>query len=157
MWEKYLFNPQADYLERVAYPVMKSACEFWLDRLVKDKDGSLVAPDEWSPEHGPWEDGVAYAQQLISHLFEKTIEAGKLIPSEREFIAALEMKYAQLDKGLHIGSWGQLKEWKYTEDDPQDTHRHLSHLIALYPGDAVSPLTMPEYAKAIGKSLDARG
>ena len=156
LWEKYLFNPQADYLERVAYPVMKSACEFWLDRLVKDKDGSLVAPDEWSPEHGPWEDGVAYAQQLISHLFEKTIEAGKLIPSEREFIAALEMKYAQLDKGLHIGSWGQLKEWKYTEDDPQDTHRHLSHLIALYPGDAVSPLTMPEYAKAIGKSLDAR-
>ena len=62
LWEKYLFNPQADYLERVAYPVMKSAfVSFDWVSLVKDKDGSLVAPDECSPEHESWEDGVAYA------------------------------------------------------------------------------------------------
>lgn len=156
LWEKYLFEPQADYLERVAYPVMKSACEFWLDRLVKDKDGRWVAPEEWSPEHGPWEDGIAYAQQLIADLFENTIEAGKLLGTDNVFIKELEARYARLDKGLHIGSWGQLKEWKHAEDDPKDTHRHLSHLIALYPGDAVSPLTTPEYAEAISKSLDAR-
>lgn len=156
LWDKYQFDPQEKYLINTAYPVMKSACEFWLDRLIKDKDGNWVAPDEWSPEHGPWENGVAYAQQLICDLFKNTIEAGKLIGTEKEFIKELETKYARLDKGLSVGSWGQLKEWKYTEDDPQDTHRHLSHLIALYPGDAVSALTMPEYAKAIEKSLDAR-
>lgn len=156
LWDKYQFDPQEKYLINTAYPVMKSACEFWLDRLIKDKDGNWVAPDEWSPEHGPWENGVAYAQQLICDLFKNTIEAGKLIGTEKEFVKELETKYARLDKGLSVGSWGQLKEWKYTEDDPQDTHRHLSHLIALYPGDAVSALTMPEYAKAIEKSLDAR-
>lgn len=156
VWDKYLFDPQNDYLTNIAYPVMKSACEFWLDRLVQNKEGKWVAPNEWSPEHGPWEDGVAYAQQLIADLFENTMEAGKLINSEKDFVRELEVKYAQLDKGLQIGSWGQLKEWKYTEDDLQNTHRHLSHLIALYPGNAISPLKTPDYAKAVEKSLDAR-
>ncbi len=156
IWEKYLYDPQKDYLVNVAYPVMKSACEFWMDRLVLDKQGYWVAPDEWSPEHGPWEDGIAYAQQLIADLFENTIEAGRQIGTDNVFIKELEEKYNRLDKGLAVGSWGQLKEWKYTEDDPKDTHRHLSHLIALYPGNALSPLETPEYARAVAKSLDAR-
>jgi len=43
---------------------MKNACEYWFDRLKEGSDGRLIAPDEWSPEQGSWEDGVAYAQQL---------------------------------------------------------------------------------------------
>jgi len=43
-----------------------------------------------------------------------------------------------MDKGLKIGSWGQLQEWKYEMDSPTDTHRHLSHLIGLYPGYAIT-------------------
>ena len=46
VWDKYLFDPQRDYLEQEAYPVMKSACRFWLDRLIVDDDGKLVAPNE---------------------------------------------------------------------------------------------------------------
>lgn len=156
VWDKYLFNPDREYLRDKAYPVMKSATEFWLDRLIQDENGKWVAPDEWSPEHGPWEDGLPYAQQLIAALFENTLAAGKLLGTDREFLQALEEKYNLLDKGLAIGSWGQLKEWKQTEDDPQDTHRHLSHLIAMYPGGAVSLFDTPELAAAVKKSLDAR-
>lgn len=29
-------------------------------------------------------------------------------------------------------------EWKVEKDSPSDTHRHLSHLVGLYPGYAVS-------------------
>lgn len=155
LWDKYQFDPQDDYLIKVAYPVMKSACEFWLDRLIKDKEGKWVASNEWSPEHGPWEDGVPYSQQVISYLFKKTIEEGSHINSEKAFVEELEEKYAQFDKGMKIGSWGQLKEWKYREDDSLNTHRHLSHLIALYPGDWISPFETPAYAKAVEKSLDA--
>jgi len=43
-----------------------------------------------------------------------------------------------MDKGLRIGSWGQLQEWKVEKDSPTDMHRHLSHLIGLYPGYAVA-------------------
>lgn len=157
LWDKYLYDPQEDYLKNIAYPVMKSACEFWLDRLFVDDEGKLLAVNEWSPEHGPWENGVAYAQQIICDLFKNTIEAGKISGTDTEFVKELEQKFSQLDNGLNIGSWGQLKEWKYTEDDPENKHRHISHLFALYPGKGISPIYTPEYAEAARKTLDARG
>lgn len=156
VWEKYLFAPDKEYLEKKAYPVMKSACEFWMNRLIRNAEGKWVAPDEWSPEHGPWEDGVAYAQQLIASLFANTLNAACIIEDTPAFISALQAKYDMLDKGLTIGSWGQLREWKLTDDDPTDTHRHLSHLIALYPANAISTLKDKELVEAVKKSLNAR-
>jgi alpha-L-fucosidase 2 len=157
IWDKYLFNPDRDYLEKKAYPVMKTACQFWLDRLIVDDDGSLVAPHEWSPEHGPSESGIAYAQQIIADLFANTIEAGKILGNDGDFVGELENTYKRLDKGLKIGDKGLLREWKYTNDDMNDKHRHVSHLMALHPAKAVSPMLNPEYAEAARKSLDARG
>ena len=43
------------------------------------------------------------------------------------------------------------------EDTPLDTHRHTSHLIAVYPGRQITPDATPELAKAAGVSLTARG
>ena len=59
--------------------------------------------------------------------------------------------------GPKIGRWGQLQEWMVDRDDPNDHHRHLSHLIAVHPGRQISPLTTPELAKAAAVSLGARG
>lgn len=157
LWDRYTFNPDSVYLKDVAYPVMKSACEFWLDRLFMDDQGKWIAPNEWSPEHGPWENGIAYVQQIIWDLFDNTIKAGKIIGTDTEFIDLLEKYFDHLDNGLHIGNWGQLREWKYTEDDSTNKHRHVSHLIALYPGKAISPILNPEYADAAKRILEARG
>lgn len=157
IWDKYLFNPEREYLELTAYPVMKSACEFWIDRLIVDDDGKLVAPNEWSPEHGPWESGIAYAQQLIWELFSNTIDAGKILGSDMDFINQLEEKFKRLDNGLAIGKWGQLREWKHAQDDPESKHRHVSHLIGLYPGKMISPILNKSYADAARKTLEARG
>lgn len=157
LWEKYQYDLDSTYLRDIAYPVMKSACEFWIDRLFVDDEGNLVAPNEWSPEQGPWENGVPYAQQLIADLFRNTIEAGDILHVDGPFIQLLQEKYKALDKGLHIGSWGQLKEWKFTEDDPNNKHRHVSHLVGLYPGNAISPIQTPEFAKAAATTLNARG
>lgn len=157
IWDKYLFDPDENYLKTIAYPVMKSACEFWLDRLFLDDEGKWLAPNEWSPEQGPWENGVAHAQQIIADLFANTVKAGKILGNDTDFINELENKLQHLDNGLHIGSWGQLREWKYTEDDPENKHRHISHLVALYPGKGISPIKNPEYAKAAEIILNARG
>jgi hypothetical protein len=43
------------------------------------------------------------------------------------------------------------------EDTPLDTHRHTSHLIAVYPGRQITPDGTPDLAKAAGVSLAARG
>lgn len=136
---------------------MKSACDFWLSRLKTATDGTLVAPNEYSPEHGPHEDGTSFAQQLIWDLFTNTIKASQVLNVDASYRSTLQTKLSQLDPGMHIGSWGQLREWKYTNDDPADTHRHQSYAICLYPGQQLLPLSRPDLAQAITVSLDHRG
>lgn len=157
IWDNYLFNPREDYLRKLAYPVMKAACEFWLDRLIVGDDGKLLAPNEWSPEHGPWEAGIAHAQQLIKELFDNTIFAGELLGTEVEFVRELKAVNSRLDNGQAIGSWGQLREWRNHQDDEKEQHRHVSHLIGLYPGRIISPMLDEKYAEAARKTLLARG
>ena len=42
-------------------------------------------------------------------------------------------------------------------DDPNDHHRHTSHLFAVFPGQQISIAGTPEFAAAAKKSLVARG
>jgi alpha-L-fucosidase 2 len=42
-------------------------------------------------------------------------------------------------------------------DDPKDTHRHISHLFGLYPGNQISPYRTPEIFDAARTSLIYRG
>ena len=157
LWQHYRYNLDKAYLRETAYPVMRAACEYWFDRLKVNADGKLVAPDEWSPEHGPWEDGVAYAQQLVYALFEATLAATDALQISDGFVEELESKFEQLDNGLHVGSWGQIREWMHTEDARGDNHRHLSHLMALFPCDGISYLKDKRYAEAAKVSLNSRG
>ena len=58
---------------------------------------------------------------------------------------------------MQIGKWGQLQEWIKDWDDPQDNHRHVSHLYALYPGNQITPEQTPELFDAARTSLIHRG
>lgn len=165
LWQHYAYTQDFTYLQEVAFPTMKSACEYWFDRLCLGTDGKLIAPDEWSPEQGPWEDGVAYAQQLIWQLFSETLQAVDAmkrqgIQVEAEFASQLEDKFAKLDNGLAIGSWGQIKEWKEDKENLDkfgNDHRHLSQMIALYPGNQISYNRDADLAGAAKKTLESRG
>jgi alpha-L-fucosidase 2 len=156
LWEHYAFGGDQDYLKNFAYPILKEICEFWEDRLKALPDGRLVVPMGWSPEHGPTEDGVTYDQEIVWDLFTDYIEAADALGSDKKYrdrVAAMREKLV----GLKIGRWGQLQEWMEDRDDPKDTHRHVSHLFAVYPGRQISPFKTPELAAAAKKSLEARG
>lgn len=157
LWDHYTFTLDRDYLERYAYPVMKEISEFWIDHLKELPDGTLVAPGGRSPEHGPIHvDGVSYDQQLCWDLFTNTIEASMILGVDETLRDELTHKRNKL-LAPKVGSWGQLREWMDDIDDPKDTHRHISHLLAVYPGRQVHPTTTPEMAKAAKVSLLARG
>ena len=156
-YDHYRFTLDRDFLAKRAYPVMKGAAKMWLDALVVDpRDGKLVVSPSYSPEHGPFSAGAAMPQQIVHGLFSETAEAAKILKDDK-FRVRIEKALAKLDPGLHIGSWGQLEEWKGDWDDPKDEHRHTSHLYALHPGDQISPLTTPRFADAAKISLKARG
>lgn len=157
LWQHYAYTLDKKYLGETAWPVMKATCQYWFDRLKDNGKGKLVAPNEWSPEHGPWEDGVAYAQQLIYALFDETLQAAGILDISDTFVTELKDKFDRLDNGLHIGSWGQIKEWTIQEDKQGDHQRHLSHLLALYPGRQISYLIDRQYADAAKVALDSRG
>lgn len=156
LWDQFTFTGDKEYLRTVAYPIMKEICEFWIDRLKALPDGTLVAPHGYSPEHGPREDGVSHDQQLIRDLFTNTIEASETLGIDPDFRQQLIAKRSKL-LPPKIGKWGQLQEWMVDRDNPKDTHRHISHLVAVHPGRQISPRTTPELAKAAATSLNARG
>ncbi|XVJ59009.1 MAG: glycoside hydrolase family 95 protein [Tepidisphaera sp.] len=156
LWEHFAFGRDTDYLRRIAYPVMKEVCEFWEDHLKRRPDGTLVTPDGWSPEHGPQEEGVTYDQMIVHDLFTNTIEAADILSEDRAFrdrIADLRDKLLK----PKIGRWGQLQEWETDRDDPNDKHRHVSHLFGLHPGRQITRATTPDLAQAARVSLTARG
>ena len=160
-WEHYAFTRDERFLRETAYPMMKEAAAFWQDYLKVLPDGRLVAPQGWSPEHGPVEDGVAYDQQIVWDLFNNTAEAAGILDIDPELRAELTNMRDRL-AGPRIGSWGQLLEWLDEKHDPvldtpHDTHRHVSHLFALFPGRQIGPVKTPELAAAAKRTLEARG
>lgn len=172
LWQHYRYTLDRDFLRDTALPVMISCSRFWLDRLKLDSDGTWIAPLEWSPEQGPQEeDATAHAQQLIAELFETTLQALAVLDTEPELAAQLRAKLETLDRGLafetYDGKWGKihnsiavgdtiLREWKtspYSVGQPG--HRHLSHLMCLFPFSQVKPGTA-EHRAAVS-SLRMRG
>ncbi|MFE9643416.1 glycoside hydrolase N-terminal domain-containing protein [Streptomyces sp. NPDC006365] len=156
LYEHYRFGGSTDYLRSTAYPVMKEAAEFWLDNLRTDpRDGTLVVTPSYSPEHGDFTAGAAMSQQIVHDLLTNTLEAAGILGDSPSFRRSLGKTLEGLDPGLRIGSWGQLQEWKADLDDPNDDHRHVSHLYALHPGRQIEPGS--KWADAARVSLTARG
>ncbi|MFD1217275.1 glycoside hydrolase family 95 protein [Microbulbifer celer] len=155
-YEHYRFNLDKTFLRERAYPVMKGAAQFWLDSLVPDpRDGKLVVSPSYSPEHGNFTIGAAMSQQLVHELLTNTRAAASLL-GDSAFVDELNGTLENLDPGLRIGSWGQLQEWKSDLDDPENQHRHVSQLYALFPGEGIGPHT-PDLQEATRTSLKARG
>jgi alpha-L-fucosidase 2 len=75
---------------------------------------------------------------------------------DADFRKELEDKRARLAP-TRIGSDGRIMEWLEEYGEPEPTHRHLSHLWGLYPGNEITPQRTPDLAAAARKSLEARG
>jgi alpha-L-fucosidase 2 len=163
LWEKYEFNGDKKYLESV-YPVLKSAVEFYLSFLVKypGHDWLVVCPSV-SPENAPSchpessiAAGTTMDNQLLFDLFTRTIKAARLLDTDWDFIPKIEYALKRLPP-MQIGQYGQLQEWIEDWDNPQDHHRHVSHLYGAFPSNQISPFRTPELFEAARTSLIYRG
>ena len=167
LWDHWLFTHDRKFLVR-AYPVMKGAAEFFLDVLVEDPlTHNLTVVPGISPENKPkgrrnkynfWTRGASSDAQILRDLFAAVLAAAKVLVREDEDAAVLreiEAKRARLEP-LRIGRWGQLQEWTEDIDDPDDTHRHVSHLYAVYPSNQITSET-PDLFAAAKRSLEHRG
>jgi len=165
LYDHFAFTGDTAWLRDFALPLMKGAARFCLDYLVENPDGFLVTAPSTSPENNyKMPDGYTGAvlyggtadNALIKGLFNKIITTTTILNSDQEFAgevkSAMEKMYP-----YQIGKKGNLQEWYHDWDDADPKHRHISHLIGLYPDNQIAPLTTPELAEAVKKSLELRG
>lgn len=144
LWEHYLFTGDKNFLKQRAYPAMRSASLFFMDFLIKDpKTGYMVTSPSHSPEQTPpnrplFSVGPTMDNQLIRALFTYTIEAAEILGVDKTFAKQLADLRAQLPPNM-VGKHGQLQEWLEDWDAPNNNHRHMSPLFALYPGWEINP------------------
>ena len=171
IWDGYLFNQDRKYLEEI-YPIMKSACEFFIDFLVAEPVSGhnyLVIAPSYSPENAPHVQdvlgkgnittvfGATMDNQMMADLFGNMIDAAQLMgEKDAEFVKTIKDIKSRLAP-MKIGKWGQLQEWFEDWDDPKDNHRHVSHLWGMYPGRQITADGTPDLFKAVRTSLEARG
>ena len=141
-WDYYEYTGDTSYLENNIYPMMKEEAKLYDQMLVRGADGKLVSSPAFSPEHGPVTNGNTYEQSLIWQLYEDTIKAAEVLGTDADLVARWKANQADLKGPIEIGDSGQIKEW-YTETTVNSMgdgygHRHMSHLLGLYPGDLIT-------------------
>lgn len=164
LWERYLYTGDVEFL-RSAYPIMKEAGRFFDEIMVKEPvHGWLVVCPSNSPENthagsngkATTAGGCTMDNQLIFDLWTSIITTARLLGTDAGFADHLEQRLTEMAP-MQIGRWGQLQEWMFDWDDPEDVHRHVSHLYGLFPSNQISPYRTPELFDAARTSLIHRG
>lgn len=164
-WNHYEFTKDTDYLRDVAYPYLLEMSRFLIKVLIK-QDGKLLTGISASPEQtGPdgkyyITKGCAFDQQMIYENFDRTIKAAEILgigDNDEPLLTEIRNALPRLDPVL-IGKDGQVKEFreeKHYGDIGELEHRHISHLVALYPGTLINRDT-PEWINGAKITLDRR-
>ena len=160
LWEHYQYTLDKAFL-REYYPIMKGAADFYLDFMV-ERNGELLVVPSTSPEHGgrgkssTITAGCTMDNQIVHDVLSQTLAAAKILGEDAGYQQKLSVAISKLPK-MKVGQYGQLQEWRDDLDDPNDQHRHISHLYGLYPSNQISPYTTPDLWKAAGVTLKQRG
>ena len=160
LWQHYLFTGDKDFLRKY-YPVMKGAADFLIDYM-QPMGEYLVTVPTVSPEHGPMGKrttvtaGSTMDNQIVRDVLSQTIKAAEVLGISDASLSTLQSALQKIPP-MKVGKYGQLQEWMIDGDDPNDQHRHISHLYGLYPSDQISPYRTPELFAAAATTLKQRG
>ena len=156
LWEHYQYTQDLHFLKEY-YPIIKDATLFFKDFLVKDNTtGWWVSTPSNSPENGGLVKGPTMDHQIIRSLFDIFGQSSKLLDKD----IPLRDSIMKMRNGIapnQIGQYGQLQEWLTDLDDPENKHRHVSHLWGLFPGDEINMVRSPKLVEAAKRSLELRG
>jgi len=164
VWEHYLYTGDTAFLKSI-YPIMKGSALFFDQIMVKEPvhNWLVVCPSN-SPENthagskgeATTTGGVTMDNELIFDLWNSVIASSKILGTDTEFASRLQSRLKEMAP-FQVGRWGQLQEWMFDWDNPDDIHRHVSHLYGLFPSNQISPYRTPQLFDAARTSLIHRG
>lgn len=160
-WEYYDFTRDKNILETVTLPAVQGMSAF-LSKVMVENNGACLVKYSASPEqhhNGACYHtmGCAFDQQLVWESHNDLLKIAELLQLNNSVTATAKEQLPRLFPVL-IGKSGQIKEYREETnygDIGEYTHRHISHLVGLYPGTCINTDT-PEYLKAAEYSLNQR-
>jgi alpha-L-fucosidase 2 len=163
-WWHYEFEQDAEFLRKRAYPFFKDVTAFFETYLIEDKCGVLQIVPSQSPENrfvggGELASTLCVSATmdviLVKNAFEYALNSARILDIDHDKQMTWETMIKKLPV-LKIGKHGQLLEWNEEFEEAEPGHRHLSHLIGVYPGDSLDPVATPELWNAAIVSLERR-
>ncbi len=156
-YEHYEYTLDKETLKEDIYPMLKECAEYF-SKLMIEHNGRLVTAPCYSPEHGPRTMGNTYEQALLWQLYDDSIKSAKALGVDDKLIAKWLDIQSKL-KPYEIGEDGQVKEWyfeKHLGEYGEHHHRHMSHLLGVFPCNVVNWYENPDIIKAAIVSMNDR-
>lgn len=164
LFEHYLFTLDTVYLRNMAYPVLKGSVQFLLGFLVESPEGFLVTNPSTSPENRyidpvtgkrAW---LTYSAtidvQTVNAVFDFFRQAAEILKTDIDLVRQVNEVQRKLPP-VRLSSNGTIQEWILDYEEAEPGHRHMSHLLGLYPLAQIKP-DNPELFKAAGKTIERR-
>ena len=161
-WDYYDFTRDITFLRDFGYPALRSMSVLYT-KVLKEVDGVYLVEHSASPEiehNGSYYHtvGCAFDQQMVYECFRRTIDSARILDIKDSFIDEIEAILPHLEPVL-IGDDGQVKEFREETTYAsigEPNHRHVSHLVGLYPGTVINE-NHPEWIDAAKITLNRRG
>lgn len=164
LYRHYEYTQDLDYLKNDAYPTIKGAVEFVLDYLVRSPEGYWVSSPSVSPENHYFDPNsrkkveLSYAptvdKQIIEMLFDIFIKSANLLGMDKKMVAKVKSVRKKLPP-YRFTAYGTIQEWIKDFDEFEPGHRHISHLLGVYPFGTINP-SQPELFEAAKKTVVRR-
>lgn len=147
MYRHYAYTLDTGKLRTDIYPVLKGACEFILDFMV-EKDGVLVTNPSHSPENAYIHPITKKAEYLtysatcdimiINETFNNFLKSAEILGEDQALVAEVKSAMQRMPH-VKIGANGTIQEWVEDYEEVEPGHRHMSHLLGLYPFTQITP------------------
>lgn len=162
-WDYFDYTRDVEFLRTFGYPALYEMSLFF-SKILIEKDGALLVRESASPENVHngshyHTEGCAFDQQMVYENYKRTIEAAEILGIAKDtLIDTIRDQLPRLEPVL-IGDSGQIKEYReetvYSSiGDPR--HRHVSHLVGLYPATLING-SVPEWIEGAKITLTGRG
>ena len=136
IWQHYQYSHDRRFLADF-FDTMYGACKFYFGYLKDtDGDGQFEIPNYYSPELTNGGSVATHAQQLVYQHLCNTRDAAKILGKTAEADKCQEY-IDKMYNGIDVVN-GEQCEWKGSLTS-EVNHRHLSHIMSLYPLAQVSP------------------
>lgn len=160
----YRYTLDHDFLVNQVWPFIKNTANFYASILEYDEKGKIEISPSQSPENyfvgGGEPVSLCISSACDIELLQELLRDALFVADKLNIKDSDTEKWENMQKNLpelKIGKDGRLLEWgDESFEEIEKGHRHISHLIGLYPGSVITANKTPELFESARKTMEFR-